>query len=281
MSRDGPGLRLLVVPGISPGRWLRTWSERLPDVPLTLLHEPARTQRAALDAGRADVGLVRLPMDAEGLHVVELWTEETVVVAPRDHLLAATDPDERIAVAELARLADDLVVPDDDVLGWAQPPLPVAPVHPATAAEAVDLVAAGAGLAVVPASLVRAGGRRDVVVRVLDGAPRSRIGLVWLRSRGDDPLIEELVGIVRGRSARSSRGIAGPAAAGAAGAEARSGPAGPAGPAAAGAAPAAAGAGNRSAPGAGQGSTRGSGRRGGPRATRSPRGRGHGHHGPS
>ena len=49
--------RLLVVPGTTPGRWVRTWTERLPGLPLELVHATVAEQVDLLRSGAADAGL--------------------------------------------------------------------------------------------------------------------------------------------------------------------------------------------------------------------------------
>lgn len=196
--------RLLVVPGVTVDKWSRTWSERLPGVELRLV--PAEVARAAeLLVDRADAGLVRLPVDRDTFHAILLYTEVTVVVVPRDHVLAAAD---EVTVADLAD--ETLLRPLDDVLAW--PEAPVAPAagstdRPATTAAAVELVAAGGGLLVVPLSLARAHHRRDLIYVDVTDAPTSSVALVWPRDRHTDP-VEEMIGIVRGRTVNSTRGRA-------------------------------------------------------------------------
>jgi hypothetical protein len=203
----GPTLRLLVVPGVNPAKWLRVWQERLPDVPAVLVHADAAEGVAALLAGDADAGLVRLPVDDDRLHAIPLYTETTVVVVPADHLLTAVD---ELSPDELA--GEVLLVPDDDVVGWDDHPgEPSAMPAPATTAQAVELVAAGVGLLVVPQSLARLHHRRDLTFRPVTDAPGSTVALAWPAGTESD-LVEELIGIVRGRTVNSSRGRAAPAA---------------------------------------------------------------------
>jgi len=57
---------------------------------------------------------------------------------------------------------------------------------------------------VMPQSVARALSRKDVVARPLLGAPDTAISLVW-PIEGAHPLSDELIGIVRGRTANSSR----------------------------------------------------------------------------
>jgi DNA-binding transcriptional LysR family regulator len=194
--------RLLVVPGVTVDRWGRTWSERLPRVDLQVV--PAEADRAApLLTTQADAGLVRLPVDRDTFDAIPLYTEATVVVVPRDHGLAAGD---EVTVGDLA--GETLVRPLDDVLAWTDAsaaPVSVAADRPATTATAVELVAAGVGVLVVPQSLARAYHRRDLTYRVVTDAPTSSVALVWARDRYTD-LVEEMIGIVRGRTANSTRG---------------------------------------------------------------------------
>ncbi|MFC0712895.1 LysR family substrate-binding domain-containing protein [Cellulomonas biazotea] len=193
--------RVLVVPGVNPDRWLRVWQDRLADVPLELVvSEPADAERR-LRGGDADVAIVRLPVDRDGLSTIPLYIETTVVVAPREHVFSVAEevtPDD---------LADEtVIVPDDDLVGWTPPPgEPFVGGPVPTTADAVDLVAAGAGVVLLPQSVERLHHRRGVVARPVTDAPGSAVALVWVTERHDD-LTEEFVGIVRGRTAASSRG---------------------------------------------------------------------------
>jgi DNA-binding transcriptional LysR family regulator len=196
--------RLLVVPGVTVDRWSRTWSERLPGVELQLVPAEAAQAATLLSAG-SDAGLLRLPVDQDTFHAIPLYTEVTVVVVPRDHVLAAADE------LTLSDLADEaLLRPLDDVLDWtgaSAAPATVAAHRPTTTATAVELVAAGVGVLVVPQSLARTYHRRDLTYRVVTDAPTSSVALVWARDRSTD-LVEEMIGIVRGRTANSTRGRA-------------------------------------------------------------------------
>lgn len=196
--------RLLVVPGANPAKWLRVWSERLPDVPLVLVQSDAAAQGDPLLAADADAALVRLPVDRDVLSAIPLYTETSVVVVPKDHVVTAAD---EVTAADLAD--ETLLVPADDVLVWESlPGTPPLAGQPATTAAAVELVAAGVGVLVVPQSLARLHHRRDVTYRPVTDAPTSTVALAWVTDRHDER-VEEMIGIVRGRTANSSRGTAG------------------------------------------------------------------------
>jgi DNA-binding transcriptional LysR family regulator len=202
-GRWPPTFSLVVVPGVTVEKWTRAWSERLPGVRLQVTLADVGVA-ATLIATGADAGLVRLPVDRDAFHAIPLYTETSVVVVPRDHLLAAA------AELTVTDLADETMLrPLDDVLAWTgeSGASPVVPVE--TTAGAVELVAAGVGVLVVPQSLARAYHRRDLTYRVVTDAPTSSVALAWRREEPSD-LIEELIGIVRGRTVNSTRGPARP-----------------------------------------------------------------------
>ncbi|MFD0313398.1 LysR family substrate-binding domain-containing protein [Streptomyces flavalbus] len=193
--------RLAYVPGATPGKWVRVWRERLPDVPLDLVQVTAAEAPEVLRDGAADAGIVRLPVDRTVFSAIPLYTEETVVIVPKDHLLTAAD---EVTVADVA---DEVVLhPLDDVLGWEQgPPGEPAFERPATTADAVELVAAGIGVLLVPQSLARLHHRRDLTYRPVVDAPQSSVALSWPEAATTD-LVEDFIGIVRGRTVNSTRG---------------------------------------------------------------------------
>lgn len=194
--------RLAFVPGVTPTKWVKVWNERMLQVPLTLLALPAAEGGPSLQQGGADAGLVRLPVDRTVLSAIPLYTETTVVVVPKEHRLAEA--------AELAvgDLAEEIVLhPLDDVLEWEDRPGVPAKERPATTADAVQLVAAGIGVLVVPQSLARLHHRKDLTYRPVIDAPQSQVALAWPEDRTTD-LVEEFIGIVRGRTVNSTRGRA-------------------------------------------------------------------------
>ncbi|MEV8531516.1 LysR family transcriptional regulator substrate-binding protein [Streptomyces sp. NPDC051211] len=196
-----PSFRLAYVPGVTPTKWVRIWNERLPDVPLTLVQVPASEAFGLLRDGGADAGLVRLPVDRDDLSAIPLYTETTVVVVPKDHLVAAVDE------VSAEDLADDIVLhPLDDTLGWENPPGRPAFQRPATTEDAIELVAAGIGVLIVPQSLARLHHRKDLTYRPVTGVPESRVALSWPQEETTPDLVEEFIGIVRGRTVNSTRG---------------------------------------------------------------------------
>lgn len=168
------------VPGVTLTKWRKIWSERLPRLPLDVVEVAVADQRRALDTNQVDMCFVRLPEGTEGVHVIRLYDEVPVVIVPKDHPVAAFD---EITLADLAgeKLLDD-----------------------AESANAIDLVAGGAGVLCVPQSVARSHSRRDVVYRPITDAQPTTIALAWLIDNPNE-LIEEFIGIVRGRTLNSSR----------------------------------------------------------------------------
>ncbi|WP_427892649.1 LysR substrate-binding domain-containing protein [Kribbella sp. GL6] len=196
------GFRLGYVPGVTPAKWSRMWTERLPRIPLELVQVAAAEAPDLVRRAELDAVLLRLPIDRTGLHAIPLYVEQTVVVVPKDHVVTAA---EEITVDDLA---DELILhPLDDVLDWPHPPGRLIADRPARTADAVELVAMGTGLLVVPQSLARLHHRKDLTYRPLTGVPESQVALSWPEAETGE-LVEHLIGIVRGRTVNSSRGPA-------------------------------------------------------------------------
>ncbi|MEV4732269.1 LysR substrate-binding domain-containing protein [Saccharopolyspora sp. NPDC049426] len=200
MTESAPSFDLAYVPGITPDKWARKWQEREPLVPLNLVQTAAAEAPGLVREGEADAALLRLPIDRTGLHAIPLYTEQTVVVVPKDHVVAAAD---EITSEDLAE--DVLLHPLDDALDWERPPGLPAVERPATTADAIALVAAGIGLLVVPQSLARLHHRKDLTYRPITDAPESTVALTWIEDETTD-LMEQFIGIVRGRTVNSTRG---------------------------------------------------------------------------
>lgn len=188
-------LRVGFVTGASPDKWARIWRERS-RVPLELVPLAETEQEQGLRDGSLDMALVRLPVEGTDLHRIRLYDELPVVVASVDHFVAAA---EEVTLADL--VTEQLVSPHAS--GWR----PVAeqldwPVM--SPREAIETVAAGTGVVIVPMSVARLHRRKDVVHRRVVDLEPTTIALVWRMDR-DDPTTQAFVGVVRGRSATSSR----------------------------------------------------------------------------
>jgi DNA-binding transcriptional LysR family regulator len=202
-QRCGP-FRVAFVPGVTPDKWARIWAERMPRDPLDLSPVDEAEQTAVLHDGRADMCFVRLPVDQDGLHVIPLYSEVPVVVVPKEHFVEAAD---EVSVSDLA---DEHLLQDPDLVPeWRDVATEIregtrVEVPRITIRQAVETVAAGVGIVIVPMSVARLHHRKDVVYRPVGDVPESRIGLAWRRDLDDDR-VDAFVGVVRGRTANSSR----------------------------------------------------------------------------
>lgn len=183
VAAEDVALRVGFVPGVTVSKWTRIWSERFPDTVLEVVPIPMAEQLAALRDGRVDACFVRLPIDHEDLSAIPLYRELPVVVVPKDHTLSLF---EQVGMGDLEgeRIQDSS---DIDAI-----------------AGTIELVAAGVGVAIVPHSIARLYARRDLVYRTMMGVPATEIALAWPAAHTTE-LIEEFVGVVRGRSEHSSR----------------------------------------------------------------------------
>ncbi len=189
-------LRVAFVAGTTPDKWARAWRDqgrgRLELVPVS-----EDEQEAVVRGGDVDLALVRLPVDTDDLHCVRLYDELAVAVAARDHLISAADE------VTLADLVDEQLV-RPHASGW-RPTAEQRDWPAMTEQEAIETVAAGTGIVLVPLSVARLHQRKDVVHRVVTDLAPTTVALVWLRTRDDDTT-QAFVGVVRGRTGNSSRG---------------------------------------------------------------------------
>lgn len=196
MSQAFGHFRVGFVTGATPDKWARTWRERFSRDPLELVPLTEDEQEERLREGTLDMTLVRLPVDRDGLHCIPLYEELPVAVMGAEHLMTLADE------VTLADLADEqLVLPHHS--GWT-PTAPQLEWPPMAVKDAVEVVASGTGIAILPMAVARLHHRKDVTYRVVSDLPSTTIGLIWLIDN-EDPWVQRFIGIVRGRSERSSR----------------------------------------------------------------------------
>lgn len=186
-------LRVVFSPGVQPDKWFGRFDERVPR--WRIAGAQADNPLAYIQKGVADVALVRLGevgVDKEKMHQVDLYDEQLGVAAPKDHPIKVMDS---VRYGELEGEKEMYVTP-------ANGEVDVAAVR-----EALGVVAANVGVAIAPRPLLRAINARGVVHRDLfdvTSAGATRVALVWMRERDDD-VVQDFVGICRGRKAESSR----------------------------------------------------------------------------
>jgi len=187
--------RVGFVEGAMPDKWARIWRERRRD-PIELVPVPQSEQEAGIRSGSLDMALVRLPIDRDGLHCIPLYDEVPVVVVPKDHVVTVVDE------VSLSDLSDEqLVLPHES--GWT-PSVPQLDFPPMSVPDAVEVVASGSGVLILPMSVARLHHRKDVTHRPVTDLPTTKVGLAW-RVDNEDERVQSFIGIVRGRTERSSR----------------------------------------------------------------------------
>lgn len=224
-------LRLGAIPGATPDKWVGRWRERYPDFALSvdLFDEAGQLER--LHARTIDVGYIRFPAEEEAnigddLHRVWLYREDPVVCAARDHWVAAAEESvnwEEIAAEpffDAKEMLEEAAALDAGSADGAERPAgadagdstgredvhtpKLGPDLAAGERMALEVVASGAGLLILPHSVARMLSRRDVVIRQVEDLPGYDVGLAWLCD-ADGPVIQEFIGVARGRKAGSGR----------------------------------------------------------------------------
>lgn len=166
--------------GVPVAPTLRALAARRPDVSADVRSLEHDDQLTAVLDGSVDVAYVRSAPHTDGLALKRLWDEPRVVVLPATHAFAGRPSVER---SELE---------GERLLGWggtrAEAGLPGPPVR--TVSEKLAQVAAGRGLAVLPATAARViSAELELVVRPTSGFPADEVALAWAAGNRSDVLI--------------------------------------------------------------------------------------------
>jgi DNA-binding transcriptional LysR family regulator len=178
---------------------LRAFRARFPSVEVALRELPPAHQVDAVKGGHLDVGFVRGPVEDPALAFELVRREPLVVALPEDHPLA------KRARVRLSSLAREPFVTFPRVRGPAffdqlmalcrsagfTPRI----VQQAPQLDMMSLVAAGFGVAIVPAS-IRDVQRVGMVVRPIVGSPQVELYVVW-RVGSDSPVLRGFLDVVR------------------------------------------------------------------------------------
>lgn len=180
-AREGV-MRLTVgfMPGITLAPVVRLLRERHPGLDVRMLRTGWHDQVEVLHDARADVGIVRLPIDPAGLEIRPLYTEPRLVVVASTHRLAGKAA---VRVEDLA--ADHLLQDPDAVPEWRDiaqelrsgERRPAPAIH--SVEEKLELVASGQGIVVLPASTANFYTRPGVEAIPVDDLGPNHVAAAW------------------------------------------------------------------------------------------------------
>jgi DNA-binding transcriptional LysR family regulator len=180
---------------------IRTFRERFPDIELTLKELTTVEQVEALSKDQIDIGFLRPPIFREDLEQEPVQKEPFLVAISEKHPLAAHPS---ISPQDLSH-EPFILVPHSLAPGFYDQMMEIcapAGFRPQMVQEAiqfhviVSLVAAGLGIAFVPAS-IRTFQRADVVYRPLEQVTiQAEIMAVW-RRKGASPVLSSFMEVVR------------------------------------------------------------------------------------
>jgi DNA-binding transcriptional LysR family regulator len=219
-DREGRSVTIGFMPGLIVTPAVRHLEERFPGLRVNVVRTSWTEQIDALRDGRFDASFAHRPFDDDGMTVTGLFTETRVAALPAGHPSAGL---RELSLADLA--GDVLLQPAGYVPGWrgvTAPPVPHghdedgAAVTSPTVEEKLELVAAGRGIVILPASATRYYSRPDVTYARVADLPDTEVCLV-VESRRRSAVLRELVRIAQAIPPAGFAGLAdaGPASVGA------------------------------------------------------------------
>jgi LysR family hydrogen peroxide-inducible transcriptional activator len=197
----GP-LRVALIPTVGPyllPHVARRLRRALPRLKLLLYEYQTGPLLQKLRDGEIDVGILALPVQAEGVATAEIYEEPFTLAVPANHPLAAR---ERVRVADLEGetlllLEDGHCLRDQALEVCSRVGVGEEQDYRATSLETLrQMVAAGHGVTLLPELAARApvGAARGLRIKdFASPAPARSIGAVWRKSTTRGPAIEAVV----------------------------------------------------------------------------------------
>ncbi|MGO3147231.1 MAG: LysR substrate-binding domain-containing protein [Leucobacter sp.] len=209
-------IRLGFTRGVSPTKWANRWKRAVPERALELVpFEYPYGIPVSGDAAECDIHIVRQAPGTEPTtidthdvrthHAMLLYEESVALVLPKDHELAEQTEIQMSDLPLIKILDYQGYAPQwSSTETWDDPSW-----KPKSLRAALATVATGAGGIIAPLPLARhLSNKQDhVLLRIVaDEAslPGSTVWAVW-RADHDSPDMQQLAGVMRGRTARSSR----------------------------------------------------------------------------
>jgi DNA-binding transcriptional LysR family regulator len=161
------------MPGLTVTDAVRAFQLSAPSVDVRVMRTGWEEQVAVLHDGRADVSYLREPFNSAGIQTVFLHEEPRVVMLPTGHPLISADQVTMEHLGSEVLLQDPAAVPEWSTTAPTQAALQGSAARKSrTVEEKLELVAGGAGIAILPLSTARFYRRPDVTFcAVTDLAP--------------------------------------------------------------------------------------------------------------
>lgn len=198
-------IRLGLIPTVAPyvlPTLLAGLGDRLPGLSLRVIEDQTERLLTGLREGSVDAALIALPAEAAGMSEIPLYDEDFVLALPSGHPLAGKKRVPPAALAELPLLLLDeghcLRDQALDICRKAGVHAELANTRAASLATAVQCVAGGLGVTLIPQSAVPVETKRSRLDLAYFAVPRPgrRIGLVFRASSGREGPYRKLAGLI-------------------------------------------------------------------------------------
>ena len=198
-------IRLGLIPTVAPyvlPTLLAGLADRLPGLALRVIEDQTERLLTGLREGSVDAALIALPAEASGMTEIPIYDEDFVLALPPGHSLAGKRRVPPTALAELPLLLLDeghcLRDQALDVCRKAGVRAELANARAASLATAVQCVAGGLGVTLIPQSAVPVETTRSRLELAYFAVPRPgrRIGLVFRSSSGREGPYRQLAGLI-------------------------------------------------------------------------------------
>jgi DNA-binding transcriptional LysR family regulator len=167
------------MPGLTVTDAVRAFRRGAPAIDVRVMRTGWEEQVAVLHDGRADVSYLREPFNSAGIRTVFLHEEPRVVMLPTGHPLISADQVTMEDLGSEVLLQDPAAVPE-----WHTAALESATQRKSrTVEEKLELVAGGAGIAILPLSTARFYRRPDVAFCVITDLAPTAVHIAWEASR--------------------------------------------------------------------------------------------------
>ncbi|AKK02755.1 type 2 periplasmic-binding domain-containing protein [Corynebacterium epidermidicanis] len=180
-------LTIAFVKGTAPSKWFDRFNERTDYPPLQA--RESDDPCALLIDGTVTAALIRLPEArlTDDFHQVVLYEEQPGIAVPKESELTLLDSISRADIA-------------GEIINYE----PAGAVDVKAVREAIGVVAANVGVVIAPRPLLRSVSSKQTEHRDFSDGVSTTIALVW-RKADDSDMMQDFVGITKGRTAQSSR----------------------------------------------------------------------------